>query len=76
MEMSHLLIRVWSGGFRSVVLAADSADELLTILEKNGYYFSQNVGRFIDDKGGKSSGVDYELGVATKYETSMSRIPI
>ena len=74
--MSHLLIRVWSGGFRSVVMVADSADELLTILGKNGYYFSQAVGRFIDDKDGKSSGVDYELSVATKYEAGMSRIPI
>lgn len=74
--MSHLLIRVWSGGFRSVVLVADSADELLTILEKNGYYFSQTVGRFIDDKDGESSGIDYELGLAAKYEIGMSRIPI
>ena len=76
MEMSHLLISVSSGGFRSVVLVADSADELLSILENNGYYFSQTVGRFIDDKDEKSSGVDYELGVAAKYETGMSRIPI
>lgn len=76
MEMSHLLIRVCSGGFRSVVLVADSADELLTLLEKNEYYFSQTVGRFIDDKDGKSSGVDYELSMASKYETGMSRIPI
>ncbi len=76
MEMSHLLISVSSGGFRSVVLVADSADELLSILENNGYYFSQTVGRFIDDKDGKSSGVDYVLSVAAKYEIGMSRIPI
>ena len=76
MKRSYLLIRVSSGGYRDVVLVADSRAELMLLLESKGYYFSQKVGRYIDDHDGRSSGVDYELGIATKYEQGMSYIPM
>ena len=75
MDKAFLLTKVWAGGFRAVVLVADSMDELVRLLTANGYYFSKEVGRFIDDANGKSSGVDYQIEVSSKHEEGSDVIP-